>query len=262
MADRVEMARKFVREQLQKRGDIIGAFVGGSVARGEETEHSDIDLALIVEGGEGKGYGRGGTDTWQDGVYVEAGFVPKERYDDLEKVLLNPITATHMNDALILYDPSGFLTRMQQEVRAVFMEPRWLDVRVQHWMKSESRQPGDLDRNGMVNSADLALLTKDWLKYVKPPVVNIIVPQNDEVFAMQPADIEIEAVAEAVIGVVVKVEFFVSDTKIDEDNDASNGWAASFRHNAIGIYNLTATATDSRGITATSSPVKINILPP
>jgi parallel beta-helix repeat protein len=135
-------------------------------------------------------------------------------------------------------------------------------VLVQFWMKSESRQPGDLDRNGTVNSADLALLTEDWLKYVKPPVVNIITPQNDGVFAMQPVDIEIEAVAEAVIGTIVKVEFFVNDRKIGEDNDGSNGWGANFRQNARGIYNLTAKATDSRGVTATSSPVEINIIPP
>jgi hypothetical protein len=133
---------------------------------------------------------------------------------------------------------------------------------VRFWMKTESQQPGDLDRNGIVNTADLALLTEDWLKYVKPPVVNIIIPQNDAVFAMQPADIEIEAVAEAVIGAVVKVVFFVNGRKIDEDNDSSDGWVANFRENARGLYSLTATATDSRGITATSSPVGITIIPP
>jgi len=135
-------------------------------------------------------------------------------------------------------------------------------VLVQFWMKSESRQPGDLDRNGTVNSADIALLTEDWLKYVKPPVVNIITPQNDAVFAMQPADIKIEAVAEAVIGTIVKVEFFVNGRKIGEDNDGSDGWVANFRQNARGIYSLTATATDSRGIATTSSPVEITLTPP
>ncbi|MHC4207055.1 MAG: Ig-like domain-containing protein [Planctomycetota bacterium] len=133
---------------------------------------------------------------------------------------------------------------------------------VNSWMKSESLLPGDLDRNGTVNSADLALLTEDWLKYVKPPVVNIIIPQNDEVFVMQQTDIEIEAVAKAVIGAVVKVEFFVNDRKIDEDNEGSDGWVVNFRQNARGIYNLTVTATDSRGITATSSPVEISIIQP
>ena len=50
MVDRIEIAKKFIQEQLQKRDDIIGALVVGSVARGEETELSDIDLDLIVEG--------------------------------------------------------------------------------------------------------------------------------------------------------------------------------------------------------------------
>ena len=133
---------------------------------------------------------------------------------------------------------------------------------VRSWMKTEIRQPGDLDRNGIINKADLALLAEDWLKYVKPPVVNIIKPQNDAVFIMQPADIEIEAEAWGINGAVVKVEFFVNGRKIDEDNDSSDGWVINFSQNARGLYNLTATATDSRGITATSAPVEITITPP
>jgi len=133
---------------------------------------------------------------------------------------------------------------------------------VQFWMKTESRQPGDLDRNGIVNTADLALLSEDWLKYVKPPVVNIISPQNDAIFVMQPADIEIEVEAWGIYGPVVKVEFFVNGRKIDEDSDSSDGWVTNFRENARGLYSITATATDSRGITATSSPIEITITPP
>jgi hypothetical protein len=53
-------------------------------------------------------------------------------------------------------------------------------VQARSWMKTESWQPGDLDRNGIVNTADLALLTEDWLKYVKQPVINIIMSQKLE----------------------------------------------------------------------------------
>jgi hypothetical protein len=133
---------------------------------------------------------------------------------------------------------------------------------VQSWMQSQNQQPGDLDRNGTVNSADLILLTQDWLKYVKPPVVNIITPQNNAVFASQPAEIEIEAAAEAVIAAIAKVEFYVNDVKIDEDNYSFDGWATNFKQNATGTYNLTVTATDNRGITATSSPVEITVTTP
>jgi thermitase len=129
-------------------------------------------------------------------------------------------------------------------------------------MINENQQPGDLDRNGIVNSADLALLTNDWLKHVKPPVVNIIKPQNDEVFIIQPAYIEIEAMVESVIGAVVKVEFFINDRKIGEDNNGSDGWAVNFIQHQGGTYNLKATVIDSRGVTTTSSTVGITINPP
>jgi len=43
----------------------------------------------------------------------------------------------------------------------------------------ESQQPGDLDRNGIVNTADLALLTEDWLKHDKPSVINTIKPHDE-----------------------------------------------------------------------------------
>ena len=135
-------------------------------------------------------------------------------------------------------------------------------VQAQNWMRTENRQPGDLDRNGIVNSADLALLTEDWLKYVKPPVVNIIKPLNDEVFVMQPAVFEIEAEAWDINGSVIKVEFFVNGRKIDEDTDGSDGWTADFTQNARGLYNLTAAATDSSGITTTCPPTVVEIIPP
>jgi len=79
---------------------------------------------------------------------------------------------------------------------------------------------------------------------------------------MQPADIEIEAAAWAINEAVVKVEFFVNERKIDEDNDSSEGWKTNWREYARGTYSLTATATDCRGITATSSPIEITINPP
>jgi subtilisin family serine protease len=135
-------------------------------------------------------------------------------------------------------------------------------VQAQNWMITENLQPGDLDRNGIVNLADLALLTEDWLKYVKPPVINIIKPLNDEVFVMQPAEFEIEAEAWDINGSVIKVEFFVNGRKVDEDTDGSDGWTADFTQNARGLYNLTATATDSSGITTTCPPTVVEVIPP
>ena len=135
-------------------------------------------------------------------------------------------------------------------------------VQARYWMKAENQQPGDLDRNGIVNTADLALLTEDWLEYVKPPVVNIIKPRNDEVFVMQPAEIDIEVEAWDINGSVLKVEFFVNGRKIAEDTDGSDGWNTDWIQNARGSYSLTATATDSSGVATTSSTVEIEIILP
>jgi predicted nucleotidyltransferase len=48
--DRIATARRYLEELLGQRQDIVAAWVGGSVARGQETALSDIDLYLMVAG--------------------------------------------------------------------------------------------------------------------------------------------------------------------------------------------------------------------
>ena len=50
MMNRIEIARQYVDELLRQRQDIVAVWVGGSVARGEETALSDIDLQLMAAG--------------------------------------------------------------------------------------------------------------------------------------------------------------------------------------------------------------------
>lgn len=131
MSNHLEIARRFISDQLNRRNDLVAAFVVGSVARGEETEFSDIDLSLIVDDTEANHeMERSGSDAWIDGIYVEAATSSRDRYADLEQVMQNPVTSTHMNDALILHDPTGFYSQLQKDVRTVFMDPEWLDFRV------------------------------------------------------------------------------------------------------------------------------------
>lgn len=131
--NRVEIARQYVEELLAQRQDIVAAWVGGSVARGEETALSDIDLQLMVPGlGT---HNRAGLDLWREGIYVEAGLVFQQEYADLETVLNDPVKATHMRDALILYDPTGFLKEMQDAVRPLYMQPQWLNKRLSYWLE-------------------------------------------------------------------------------------------------------------------------------
>lgn len=129
MADRLALAKSLVEEQLRSRVGIVGAFVAGSVARGEATETSDIDVALVIDE-RFDAAGRDNLDMWKQGIYIEFPLLPKEQYTDFEKVLHNAVKATHINDALIIYDPEGFLAELQNRVRAVFMEPKWVGIRV------------------------------------------------------------------------------------------------------------------------------------
>lgn len=129
----IEIAKQYLDELLRQRQDIVAAWVAGSVARGEETAFSDIDLVLMAAGtGE---INRAGLDTWREGIYIEAGLVFQQDFSDLETVLNNPFSATQINDALILYDPTGFVTQRQHDVRAVFMQPQWLDKRLAFWLE-------------------------------------------------------------------------------------------------------------------------------
>lgn len=129
---RIAIAQQYVEEVLRQRQDIVAAWIGGSVARGEETEFSDIDLALMIAGtGE---INRAGLDTWREGIYLEVGLTFQQAYVDLEAVLNDPFKATHMNDALILYDPTDFLTQLQKAVCPLYMQPQWLEKRLVYWL--------------------------------------------------------------------------------------------------------------------------------
>jgi hypothetical protein len=133
--NRLALADRFIQAQLEKRPDIIGAWVGGSTARGEETESSDIDVSLVIAGDTGQRLGaRAGVDGWQEGIYFDAGYRSGSDFADLETVMQNPFSATHMNHALLRYDPTGHFTRLQEEVRAVYMQPPWLAKRLNYWL--------------------------------------------------------------------------------------------------------------------------------
>lgn len=135
MSRHLEIAQSFVREQLQQRQGIIGILLVGSVAYGEETAFSDIDLRLIVDVEPGTELERAGIDGWRDGIYIDALPVDRADYTDLEQVLDHSIRANDLNSGLILYDPTGFLAAMQTATRAVFMAPERVAQRLQHLLE-------------------------------------------------------------------------------------------------------------------------------
>lgn len=133
------------------------------------------------------------------------------------------------------------------------------------WMTAGSRQPADLNRDSRVDTADLILLAKDWLKYKAgaSPVIGVVSPRDGAVLTQpQGSAIEIEADAWDFDGSVWKVEFFANGTKIGEDDDGSDGWKISWQDFSMGKYDLTARATDNSGVITVSLPVGITVIAP
>jgi predicted nucleotidyltransferase len=136
MVDRLELAKQYVQEMIEQRDDIVAAFVVGSVARGDADETSDIDLCLIVEGDGDQDAQPAGVAAWREGVYIEAWLEQKEMFADLHEIVSHRFSATYMNDALILYDRTGFLANVQEAVRAVFLELSCIGARVHPIVRS------------------------------------------------------------------------------------------------------------------------------
>jgi hypothetical protein len=109
-----------------------------------------------------------------------------------------------------------------------------------------------------------------------PPVVRIIGPANGAVF-FAPVDIPISAVASDPDGVVTSVEFFAGGKDlgpgtVDTCVTPAGGcvgcpmptpictYSLVWSNAPVGIWALTAVATDNGGATSTSAPVKIAVL--
>src|SRR4051812_46296739 len=103
MVNRLEIVRRFVEEERQARPELVGVLLTGSVARGEDGEFSDCDFIFLVDDSTAP-TAFGSSAQWREGVYLDVFGVPQQEYSDIERVLVNAFSATHMNDALILYD--------------------------------------------------------------------------------------------------------------------------------------------------------------
>jgi hypothetical protein len=121
----------------------------------------------------------------------------------------------------------------------------------------------DTNHDGVVDMTDYALLVENWLRCCgavpnQPPCVFITAPTNGAQFHT-PATIELEAHACDIDGIIVRVEFYADGNKIGADDDGSDGWGIVWPDCPEGSYKLTATATDNRGATTSSTPIEIEI---
>jgi hypothetical protein len=127
--------------------------------------------------------------------------------------------------------------------------------------------PPECYRVGEHGRAEAIVLDDDPLPNV-PPLVRITRPHQDEVFRA-PAEIEIVAVARDIDGWVGRVEFFANERKIGEQEivfiqppppGETQTFSLNWANVPVGEYVLIAKATDDRGGTGRSEPVKIRVL--
>ena len=90
----------------------------------------------------------------------------------------------------------------------------------------------------------------------QPPTVSITSPAAGATFAA-PAAITVTAAASDTDGAITKVDFYRGTQLIG--SDTTNSYSASLTGVAAGTYQLTAVATDSDGVTSTSSPVSVTV---
>jgi len=91
-----------------------------------------------------------------------------------------------------------------------------------------------------------------------PPVVTLTAPTINSVFTL-PHSLTLTGTATATNATVTKVEFFNGTTKLGEGVSAP--YQCAWSPTAAGLINLTARATDSNGLIATSAAVAIRLLP-
>jgi alpha-mannosidase len=102
------------------------------------------------------------------------------------------------------------------------------------------------------------LFTSETISDV-PPVVSLTGPSNGALFAAQ-TNVRLEALATDADGAISKVEFFNGATKLGESVAAP--YSLSLESLPVGKHQLRAKATDNRGRSVFSSPVRITVANP
>ncbi|MGC8828695.1 MAG: Calx-beta domain-containing protein [Verrucomicrobiia bacterium] len=100
-----------------------------------------------------------------------------------------------------------------------------------------------------------------------PPRIKITRPRNETTF-IAPANIGLCAEARDIDGKIARVEFYEGTNKLGEAISPTNNLSVLYpyyflwRNVGAGEYTLTAIATDDKGASSTSEPVKIRVVPP
>ena len=115
-----------------------GILVSGSVQRGEETPHSDIDLFVVFEG---TGEIRLDRETAPDGLYVDIARFPEKGFRD--QVAGQWYKFWMFSRAEIIHDPAGIARRNQTLARGYFRNHPDIDCAWEEQLTEVRRHKAD-----------------------------------------------------------------------------------------------------------------------
>ena len=110
----LEVAAEESIRLARERGDVISVFVCGSIVKESPPDYADVDLRVVIET-DGL---EAGLFEMKQGVPIEWTFVPKRRFGDRNTLLTASFLALELAKGIIIYDPSGWLGQVREDILA------------------------------------------------------------------------------------------------------------------------------------------------
>ena len=139
-------ARSWVSAYAEKTPGLLGAYISGSYltapAGMEWPESSDVDIVLIFEKGAappkvGK--------LREQGALLEPTCMDEEAFTSLGHVLSTHYLAFALQAGAILFDPTGRLKALHQQVKAQYAHRQWVEARCESFYQQIARSVSSYD---------------------------------------------------------------------------------------------------------------------
>ncbi len=117
----IQAARRVAATVDRDECTLAGACVVSSVAAGDFTQASDVDMLMVAVEGEGA---PGTRRTLLEERVFEWVVVPKSYFVDIDRILLDPGETHDVLTAAILFDKDGWIQKAQKEVERRYREPQ------------------------------------------------------------------------------------------------------------------------------------------
>ena len=108
----LEVAAEEAIRLAQVRGDVISVFVCGSIVNEPPPDYADVDLRVVTDA-DGM---EAGFFEMKQGIPLEWTFVPKRRFDDRYALLTASFLALELAKGIIIYDPTGWLGQVREDI--------------------------------------------------------------------------------------------------------------------------------------------------